>query len=55
MNVNKLADTILAWDTDDELSNEKEIFSGAGRDEEEVLPANIGTNSDSSNSEGDND
>ena len=48
MNANKLADTILSWDIDDELSDE-EIFSGAVRDEEEVLLANINTDSDSSN------
>ena len=27
MNSNKVADTILSWDTDDELSDEEEIFS----------------------------
>ena len=27
MNANKLADTILSWDTDDELSDKKYIFS----------------------------
>ena len=26
MNANKVADTILSWDTDDELSDEEEIF-----------------------------
>ena len=36
MNANKVADTILSWNTDDELSDEEEIFSGAVRDEEEV-------------------
>ena len=47
MNANKLADTILSWDTNDELSDE-EIFSGAIRDKEEVSPANIDIDSDSS-------
>ena len=51
MNENKVADTILSWDTEDELSDEEEIFSGAVRDEEEVSPANIYTESDFSNGE----
>ena len=55
MNANKVADTILSWDTDDELSDKEEIFSGAVRDEEEVSPANIYTDSDSSNGESDDD
>ena len=55
MNANKVADTILSWDTDDELLDEEEIFSGAVRDEEEVSPANIYTDSDSSNGESDDD
>ena len=55
MNANKLADTILSWDTDDELLDEEEIFSGAIRDKEEVSPANIDIDSDSSNAEGDDD
>ena len=29
MNANKIADTVLSWDTDDELSDEEEIYSGA--------------------------
>ena len=29
--MNEVADTILSWDTDDELSDEEEIFSGAAR------------------------
>ena len=55
MNANKLADTILSWDTNDELSDEEEIFSGAVRDKEEVSPANIDIDLDSSNGEGDDD
>ena len=55
MNANKLADTILLWYTNDELSDEEEIFSGAVRDKEEVSPANIDIDSDSSNGEGDDD
>ena len=55
MNANKDADTILSWDTDDELSDEEEIFSGAVRDEEEVSPANMNTDSDFSNGESDDD
>ena len=31
MNANKVADTILSWDTDDELSDEEEIFFGVVR------------------------
>ena len=52
MNANKVADTILSWNTDDELSDEEKIFSGAGRDEEEKPAANIDTASDSSNGKG---
>ena len=55
MNANKVADKILFWDTDDELSDEEEIFSGAVRDEEEISPANIDTDSDSNNGESDDD
>ena len=44
MIANKVADTILSWNTDDELSDEKE-----------VSPANIDTDSDSSNGESDGD
>ena len=29
MNADKAADTILSWDTDDELLDEEENFSGA--------------------------
>ena len=47
--------TILSWDTDDELSDEEEVFSGAVRDEEEVSAPNIDSDSDSSNGEGDDD
>ena len=54
-NANKVADTILSWDTDNELSDEEEIFSGAVRDEEEVSAANIYTDSDSSSGESDDD
>ena len=54
MNEEKVADTILLWNTDDKLSDE-EIFSGAVRDEKEVSPANIYTDSDSSNGESDDD
>ena len=45
----------LPWDTDDDLSDEKEIFSGAVRDEEEVLLANIDTDSDCNNGEANDD
>ena len=31
MNANKIAHTILSWDTDEELSDEEEIYSGARR------------------------
>ena len=56
MNANKIAHTILSWDTDDELSDEEEIYSGAvGDEEEEVSPANIGIDSDSSKGESDDD
>ena len=55
MSANKVAGTILSWDTDDELSDEEEIFSNAVRDEEEVSPANIDTDSDSSSGESDDD
>ena len=41
MNANKGAGTLLSWDTDDELSDKEEIFSGADRDEEEVSLAKI--------------
>ena len=41
MNANKITDTVLSWDTDDELSDEEEIYSGAVGDEEVVSPANI--------------
>ena len=43
MNTNKVADALLSWDTDDELSDEEQIFSDAVRDEKEVSPANIDT------------
>ena len=52
---NKIADTILSWDTDEELSDEEEIYSGAVGDEEVVSPANIGIDSDSSKGESDDD
>ena len=55
MNANKIADTILSWDTDDELSDEEEIYSGAVGDEEVVSPANIDIDSDSSKGESDDD
>ena len=55
MNANKIADTILSWDTDEELSDEEEIYSGAVVDEEVVSPANIGIDSDSSKGESDDD
>ena len=55
MNANKIADTILSWDTDDELSDEEEIYSGAVRDEEEVSPANTDIDSDSNKGESDDD
>ena len=55
MNANKIADTVLSWDTDDELSDEKEIYSGAVGDEELVSPANIEIDSDSSKAESDDD
>ena len=55
MKANKLADIILSWDTDDELSDEEEILSGAVRDKEKVSPANIDTVADSSNDESDDD
>ena len=54
MNADKAADTILSWDTVDELSDEEEVFSGAVRDKE-VSPPNIDSDSDSSNGEGDDD
>ena len=53
MNANKLANIISLWHTDDELSDQKDIFSGAIRDEEEVSPANMEIDSDSSNGESD--
>ena len=55
MNANIIAHTILSWDTDEELSDEEEIYSGAVGDEEVVLPANIGIDSDSSKGESDDD
>ena len=55
MNANKIADTILSWDTDDELSDEEEIYSGAVGDKDVVSPANIGIVSDSSKGESDDD
>ena len=55
MNANKIADTILSWDTDDELSDEEEIYSGAVRDEEVVSPANTDIDSDSNKRESDDD
>ena len=55
MNANKIADTVLSWDTDDELSNEEEIYSGAVGEEEVVSPANIDIDSDSSKGESDDD
>ena len=55
MSTDKAADTILSWDTDDELSDDQEVFSGAVRDEEVVSPPNIDSDSDSSNGEGDVD
>ena len=54
MNSNKIADTILSWDTDGELSDEEEICSDAVGDEEVVSPANIDIDSDSSKGESDN-
>ena len=57
MNANKIPDTILSWDTDDELSDE-EIYSGAVGDEKSpapVSPANIDIDSDSSKGESDDD
>ena len=50
MNANKIAHTILSWDTDEELPDEEEIYSGAVEDEV-VSPANIGIDSDSSKGE----
>ena len=55
MNDNKIADTILSWDTDDELSDEEEIYSCAVGDEEVVSQANINIDSDSSKGESDDD
>ena len=55
MNANKIADTILSWDTDHELSDEEEIYSGAVGDEEVVLPANVDIDSDFSKGESDDD
>ena len=55
MNPNKIADTILLWDTDDELSDEEEIYSGAVADKEEVSPGNRDIDSDSSKGESDDD
>ena len=55
INANKLADTILSWDTDDDLSDKEEIFSGAVGDEEELSPANIDIDSDTSKDESNDD
>ena len=55
MNANKITDTVLSWDTDDELSDKEEIYSGAVGDEEVVSPANIDIDSDSSKGESDDD
>ena len=55
MNTNKIAHTILSWDTDEELSDEEEIYSGAVGDEEVVSPANIDIDSDSSKGKSDDD
>ena len=55
MNANKIAHKILSWDTDEELSDEEEIYSGVVGDEEVVSPANIGIDSDSSKGESDDD
>ena len=55
MNANKIADTILSWDTDDELSDEEEIYSGAAADKEEVSPGNRDIDSDSNKGESDDD
>ena len=55
MNANKIAHTILSWDTDEELSDEEEIYSSAVGDEEVVSPANIGIDSDSSKGKSDDD
>ena len=55
MNANKLAETILSLDADDELSDEEEIFSDAIGDEEEISTANIDTVSYSSYGKGDGD
>ena len=47
--------TILSWDTDDELADKNKFFCfGAVRDEEAVLPPNIDSDSDSSKGEGEN-
>ena len=53
MNANKIADTILSWDTNDELSDEEEIYSGAVADKEEVSPGNRDIDSDSNKGESD--
>ena len=55
MNANKIGNTILSWDTDDELSDEEEIYSGAFGDEEEVSPTNTDIDSDSNKGESDDD
>ena len=55
MNATKVADTILSWGTDDESLDQEEIFSGAVGDKEEISPANINTDSDSSKDEGDDE
>ena len=55
MNANKIADTILSWDSDDELSDEEEIYSGAVADKEEVSPENRDIDSDSNKAKSDDD
>ena len=51
----KIVDAILSWDTDHELSDEEEIYSGAVADKEEVSPGNIDIDSDSNKGESDDD
>ena len=55
MIANKIAHTILSWDTDEELSDEEKIYSGAVGDEEVVSLANIGIDSDSSKGKSNDD
>ena len=55
MNSNKIVDTTLSWDTDDELSDEEEIYSGAVADKEEVSPGNRDIDSNCSKGESDDD